>query len=266
MALDPTTLGWLLVAFAGIAIGLFLVYLLYSGIYRAFQHVGFTRGQAALILLGSLLLGFLDIPVWQANGWIVAVNVGGTFIPLLVTVLLLRRYPELAREAIAGITFVALAAYLVTRATPEGITSPFPLFLIPVVVASTFSMIAHWRDAAHAAPLAYVAGTLGALIGADLLHLTDFINQATPAGDGPHVASIGGASVFDMVFLTGVFAVLIDMALFSRRMKERSGVPEAYLEGEVFTPSTPYHVLNGPVKVPVEPRRPPKPRIDVRRS
>ena len=54
-----------------------------------------------------------------------------------------------------------------------------------------------------AAPLAYIAGTLGTLIGADLanLHLVQ--------GLGAPVVSIGGAGTFDGVFLTGILAVLL---------------------------------------------------------
>ena len=54
------------------------------------------------------------------------------------------------------------------------------------------------------APLAaYVAGTMGTLIGGDLLHIRQVTTLATP------VASIGGAGTFDGVFLTGIIAVLL---------------------------------------------------------
>jgi uncharacterized membrane protein len=55
----------------------------------------------------------------------------------------------------------------------------------------------------YTAPLAYIAGTLGILIGADLLRLPTVRSMATP------VASIGGAGTFDGIFLTGIFAVLL---------------------------------------------------------
>ena len=54
------------------------------------------------------------------------------------------------------------------------------------------------------APLAaYVAGTMGTLIGGDLLHVRKVRRLAAP------VASIGGAGTFDGVFLTGIIAVLL---------------------------------------------------------
>jgi uncharacterized membrane protein len=59
------------------------------------------------------------------------------------------------------------------------------------------------------AALAYVSGSLGTLIGADLLNLE------AVRGRGAPVASIGGAGTFDGIFLTGIMAVLL--ASFSRR-------------------------------------------------
>jgi uncharacterized membrane protein len=55
----------------------------------------------------------------------------------------------------------------------------------------------------NSAPLAYVSGTPGVLIGADLLR----INQVRFLG--ARVASIGGAGTFDGIFVTGVVAVLL---------------------------------------------------------
>jgi hypothetical protein len=55
----------------------------------------------------------------------------------------------------------------------------------------------------NAAALAYVSGSLGTLIGADLLNLN------AVRGLGAPVASIGGAGTFDGIFLTGIMAVLL---------------------------------------------------------
>ena len=54
-----------------------------------------------------------------------------------------------------------------------------------------------------AAPLAYIGGSLGTLIGADLTNLDKV------RGLGAPVASIGGAGTFDGIFLTGILAVLL---------------------------------------------------------
>ena len=50
-------------------------------------------------------------------------------------------------------------------------------------------------------------GSLGTLIGADLLNLGKIQGLAAP------VASIGGAGTFDGIFVTGILAVLLAAAL-----------------------------------------------------
>ena len=73
-----------------------------------------------------------------------------------------------------------------------------------------------WR---RAAPLAYIAGSLGTLIGADLLNL------GKVRGLGAPVASIGGAGTFDGVFLVGIVAVLLASLIQPRpaaEMRQRS--------------------------------------------
>jgi uncharacterized membrane protein len=65
------------------------------------------------------------------------------------------------------------------------------------------AVIALLLSRTNAAALAYVSGSLGALIGADLLNLGNL------QGLGAPVASIGGAGTFDGIFLTGILAVLI---------------------------------------------------------
>ncbi|MDA4131217.1 MAG: DUF1614 domain-containing protein [Thaumarchaeota archaeon] len=54
-----------------------------------------------------------------------------------------------------------------------------------------------------AAIVAYISGSMGALIGADLTNLRGITKLGAP------VVSIGGAGTFDGVFLTGIIAVLI---------------------------------------------------------
>jgi uncharacterized membrane protein len=66
------------------------------------------------------------------------------------------------------------------------------------------------------APLAYIAGSLGTLIGADLTNLSKV------RGLGAPVASIGGAGTFDGIFLTGILAVLL-ASLYARPRAAHAG-------------------------------------------
>src|SRR5262249_5061170 len=80
-----------------------------------------------------------------------------------------------------------------------------PVFM-PVVITAIVAMMLSREDSA---PLAYIAGSLGTLIGADLTNLDKV------RGLGAPIASIGGAGTFDGIFLTGILAVLL-ASLYAR--------------------------------------------------
>jgi uncharacterized membrane protein len=85
-------------------------------------------------------------------------------------------------------------------ATPvHGLGIAVPVFA-PVVVTA---ILAFLLSREYAAPLAYIGGSMGTLIGADLANLNRI------GGLGAPVASVGGAGTFDGIFLTGILAVLL---------------------------------------------------------
>ena len=86
-----------------------------------------------------------------------------------------------------------------------GLGIAVPIFM-PVLVTAVVAVILSREDSA---PLAYIGGSLGTLIGADLTNLDKV------RGLGAPVASIGGAGTFDGIFLTGILAVLL-ASLYAR--------------------------------------------------
>lgn len=141
----------------------------------------------------------LGIPVPQFNGrTVIAVNVGGCLIPLVFSASLAYRFPIGITELIASIGLCSIICYLASRPiTGVGIG------MMPLVAPVTAAIIAITYGDEHAAPLAYITGTLGVLVGADLMHMKDIRRLGTP------IASIGGAGTFDGIFLTGIVAVLL---------------------------------------------------------
>ena len=101
------------------------------------------------------------------------------------------------RGAIA-VACVATVCHLLASPVP-GLGIALPIF----VPAVTTAIVALAISRQYAAPLAYVGGSLGVLLGADLLNLGHL------QGLGAPVASIGGAGTFDGIFVTGVLAVLL---------------------------------------------------------
>lgn len=130
-------------------------------------------------------------------GTVIAINVGGALIPTLLSIYLLIKN-KLFISSLLGITVVATAVNLLASPVP-GTGIAVPVFLPPVVTVAIALLL--YRS--YAAPLAYICGSLGTLIGGDLLNLGRVQSLGTA------VASIGGAGTFDGVFITGLFAMVI---------------------------------------------------------
>jgi uncharacterized membrane protein len=189
----------------------------------AYMRLGVGPGTALLLLFGSLIGSYFNIPVSVLPGtpvrsdeiveyfgmryvvplvtsWpgtVLAVNVGGAVIPTLMSAYLVVRYQLWLRAVLAT---AAIAFVIHSMATPvPGLGIAVPVFA-PVVTTAILAFILSHE---YAAPLAYIGGSMGTLLGADLLNLDKI------SGLGAPVASIGGAGTFDGIFLTGILAVLL---------------------------------------------------------
>jgi uncharacterized membrane protein len=217
LPLTPGLFSILVILFAALIILVQLRILRY-----AYMRLGIGPGGALLLLLGSLIGSYFNIPltvlpgpvrsaqivdfygmryvvplVTSWPGTVLAVNVGGAVIPTLMSTYLVLRYQLWFKAAIAT---AIIAAVIHSMATPvSGVGIAVPVFL-PVV---TTAILAFILSREYAAPLAYIGGSMGTLIGADLLNLDKI------SGLGAPVASIGGAGTFDGIFLTGILAVLL---------------------------------------------------------
>jgi len=218
LPLTPGLFSILVILLVGLVILIQLRILRY-----AYMRLGVGPGTALLLLFGSLIGSYFNIPITVLPGstvrsgeivdffgmqyvvpvvvsWpgtVLAVNVGGAVIPTIMSTYLVIRYNLWFKAALAT---AAIAFIIHWMATPvPGVGIAVPVFA-PVV---TTAILALTLSREYAAPLAYIGGSMGTLIGADLLNL-DKIN-----GLGAPVASIGGAGTFDGVFLTGILAVLL---------------------------------------------------------
>jgi uncharacterized membrane protein len=189
----------------------------------AFHKLGLSRGQAATLLFAALAGSFINIPLVRLRGippeqvqyppqlqelrqfmppyngfTVLAVNVGGCIVPLLFSVYLIA-HSEIALSRIA-LAIIALSAvsYAVARPVP-GVGIGMPVLVAPL--AAVIAGVVFGGE--ERALTAYVAGTSGVLIGADLLRIND-IRQIGAAS-----ASIGGAGTFDGIFFTGIIAVML---------------------------------------------------------
>ncbi len=145
----------------------------------------------------------------EAEGMKVCINVGGALIPLLIAGYLVLSalagsittdvwyFPKM----VAAVAVVSAVSYFSARPV-KGIGIAAPFFTAPLV-ALCLGLIFAGGFGLPAAGIAFVAGTLGTVIGADILHLRDV------ASHGAKMVSIGGAGTFDGIFLTGIVTALL---------------------------------------------------------
>lgn len=212
-----------LVAFV-ILLGLLLAFVQVGLLTVAFEKLGLSSHSAFLLLFVSLFGSALNLPTVKIAAerppldaipehlrplmeqalrrfdgtTVIAVNVGGCLIPVLFSYYLLQHHPIPLNDVVIAIAIVATIAHVTSRPVP-GLGIGMPIFVGPIAAALT----ALGLDPDNSAPLAYICGTLGVLIGADLLRLNDIRKMGVP------VASIGGAGTFDGIFITGIVAVLL---------------------------------------------------------
>jgi len=189
----------------------------------AYARLGLDRRWAYTLLAASVVGAWMNIPIArfsghveltdtvvsyfgvryripeliQTNETVLAINVGGAVVPTaLATYLIVHAHLDW-RAVIA----VALVAAIVNRfARPvRGVGIVVPTLVPPLLAVVTAEVIGGRSIAA----LAYVAGTLGTLVGADLVNLPRIRRWGAP------MLSIGGAGTFDGIFVTGVIAVLL---------------------------------------------------------
>lgn len=142
--------------------------------------------------------GFMGRPLPYYGKTVVSINVGGALIPIGFCLYLLSTKSLPIFDVLLGIGIVTTVSYFVSRPI-RGLGIGMPILIAPLTAA----MVAVLLNPEYSPSLAYISGTLGVLIGADLLRLKDIRRLATP------VASIGGAGTFDGIFFTGIIAVLL---------------------------------------------------------
>ena len=209
---------------------LFLLPFLFTGLITgALAKLHISHAAAGQLVLAIILGGFINIPITrlsqpqelaanplamygldrlfprlrrQPRETVIAVNVGGCIIPVGIAIYQLsyiaEHDPELLMKTgiAAGVT--TIVCYFLAR-TVVGVGIAMPGFVPPLVSAAAALLLAP----GEAPPVAFVAGVVGPLVGADLLHWADVRRIGTG------MASIGGAGTFDGIVLSGIIAAYL---------------------------------------------------------
>ena len=189
-----------------------------------FEKLGLSADSAFLLLFSSLFGSAINLPLFkiqatrseeQVPPWYlrsmlrmpnieftgittITANVGGCLIPFFFCLYLLNLYSLSLLEIFLSTSIVTAVSYVASRPV-HGIGIGMPVFVAPITAA----LIAILINPEQSAPIAYICGTMGVLIGADFFRLKDIRKMGVP------VASIGGAGTFDGIFITGIIAVLL---------------------------------------------------------
>lgn len=192
----------------------------------AAAKLGFSANVAFLLLTGVMAGSLINIPLyetessvavvsdlqelWLRQFWgiplrrvqqkmVVALNVGGGLIPVLLALY------QLGRSNFAAIAVVTAAvtavSYFAADVVP-GIGIQMNPLVAPLTAAFSALLVSGFWGVATP-PVAFAGGVLGTLTGADLLHLKEIERMS------PGVLSIGGAGVFDGIALCGLLALLL---------------------------------------------------------
>jgi uncharacterized membrane protein len=219
----PPLIFFLMVFFFLMAV-IMLPFLMVGLIGEAFMRLGISPSLIFWLLILTLAGSLVNIPIYRfenrelvgeevvsyfgmryrvhrpggTQGTVLAVNVGGALIPLALSLYLISKI-----DFGVGLPILLVVVTLVVNrlARPiRGMGVGVPGLVPPLVAALGAYFLC---PPGLRAPCAYIASTMGILIGADLMNLKQIQQLGAP------VASIGGAGTFDAIFLSGIIAVLL---------------------------------------------------------
>jgi len=184
----------------------------------SFYRLGLSPNMAVLVFGFSLLGSIINIPISrerfvierpevrrfpflfyyppEVREQVLAINVGGAVIPTLLALYVVQQAPLIP---VILATFVVTVVCKFLARPVRGVGISMPAYIPPIVAAGTAMLLAPGNPA----PVAYFAGVVGTLVGADLLNLHEIRNL------GAQLVSIGGAGVYDGIFLVGVIAAFL---------------------------------------------------------
>jgi uncharacterized membrane protein len=217
-----------------VALLIVLIPLLLLGLVgAAFSRLGFSWIEAVAVILLMLLGRVVNIPIRTVQQTMkktggdspavfdaftgepvreeravttLSLNLGGAVIPCAVSGYLLLQMHNVIGESVyvhaaVALLIVAVITKILTTVTPaDGVRAPL---LVPAASAVLCGVILTGSTGLAAAVVAFVAGTMGTLLGAGIFAIPSIKTFGAPA------LSIGGAGMFGTVFICGIFAALL---------------------------------------------------------
>ncbi len=204
-------------------------------------HYRFIRNNNSLLIyfhlelfctiLLSIILTILNplplrIHIISISNWTIYFDSIGFLLPVFIcTILIVRKHIHI-QFILISLFPVSLMSYLMTTPILEkGIVSPFPLWLFPPLMAGVIVLLNKSILGKNLSSYAFILGVFGVIIGADLAHLPALLNFTSTSS---MKAIFGGAGIFDLIFLSGLFSVLFLRLLVFIQKLERIRISKDY--------------------------------------
>lgn len=189
-----------------VGIGILALALILNFAFKAFRIVGFETLEVVVMLLAPLILEFTIGPIFLANYENIEVyaDPAGFFIPIILSIRFLASGRAPVKRAIFGIIFISYIAN--THSIPSHVGVIVKDVGTIILITSLYSLYAS-RKPEEAGPIAYVIGTTGVIIGSDVANLSNLTHVF-----GQELKfTIGGAGMFDAIYIVGLLSVVVDL-------------------------------------------------------
>lgn len=164
-------------------------------------------GYALLITFILVTLSFFQVVLVNGD-FKASVNFTGVVIPLAVAVYLLVRRRVTVRHAAIAVGIVALVTLPLVVLREGRVIIDFPWWLLPAGAAAATAWLLVDGQLEKALPLAYIAGSVGMLLGGDILRLLIEPMDLTEV-------YLGSEGLLDFVFLGGIIACALLVGVYA---------------------------------------------------
>lgn len=172
-----------------------------KGLVLTFFSLGATFFPSILLPASN------QIHLFSIGSWQISIHPIGLVFPVLISISLLikSKQPNWSFLLLSLIPVSFMAFLMTTPVLEKGIVAPFPLWLFPPLMAAVISVLNKERLSTSPCLYAFSLGVFGVILGADVSHFPELLSY--PVSSSMH-AIIGGASGFDLIFLSGMASVL----------------------------------------------------------
>jgi hypothetical protein len=155
-------------------------------------------GYALLITFILVTMSFFQIVLINGD-FKASINFTGVVVPLAVAFYLLVRRKVTVRNAAISMCVVALISFPLVALRGGQVVIDFPWWLLPAGAAAATAWLLTDGNLEKALPLAYIAGSIGMLLGGDLIRLLIYPGDLTEV-------YLGANGLLDFVFLGGIIS------------------------------------------------------------